>query len=167
MKSLNDKTLFLEQLKKNPIIQIACEKTNIGRSTFYRWIKTDPDFKQQVDKNQKKGILLMNDFAESKLLSAMKNDNMTATIFWLKNNNSRYSEKKINLSKTEILELVDSAVSTNPEHALKLLTQKLAESKIPNFFVNTLTSIIMKSIKIDQFKSKTKKNYLLNKLKWM
>lgn len=163
MKSLKDKTLFLEQLEKNPIIQIACEKTNIGRSTFYRWIKTDPDFKQQVDKNQKKGVLLMNDFAESKLLSAMKNDNMTATIFWLKNNNSRYSEKKINLSKTEIQELVDSVISTDPEHALKLLTEKLMEGKIPRFFINTLISIITKSIKVNQSKVDIKKFEILQK----
>lgn len=166
MKSLNDQQILLEQFKKTPIVQVACEKTGIGRSTYYRWRKNQ-NFKKQAEKALLHGTLLVNDLAESQLISAIKDKNITAIIFWLKNNNPKYSEKKINLSKTEILELVDSAVSTNPEHALKLLTQKLAESKIPNFFVNTLTSIIMKSIKIDQFKSKTKKNYLLNKLKWM
>nr|MCW1949131.1 hypothetical protein [Candidatus Shapirobacteria bacterium] len=61
MKSISEKQLLLDQLKKTPIIQIACEKTGIGRSTYYHWIAKDPEFKKQSEKAVRKGTLLVND----------------------------------------------------------------------------------------------------------
>lgn len=163
MKTLQEKTLFLEQLRKTPIIQVTCEKTSISRATYYRWIRKDSRFKEQINIAKKHGILLMNDVAESKLLSQMNNGNMTAIIFWLKNNNAKYSDKKINLSKTEIKELTDSLISSDPEYALKLLTQKTIDGKIPRFLTNTLINIITKSIKINQSKQDAQKINLLSR----
>jgi len=31
-----NKKALIEQLKKTPIVQICCEKVNIGRATYYR-----------------------------------------------------------------------------------------------------------------------------------
>ena len=44
-----NKELILSQLKKTPIVQLACEKTGIGRATYYRWRKSDKRFKKNSD----------------------------------------------------------------------------------------------------------------------
>jgi len=88
-----EKTLLIEQLKKTPIISVACDKTGVGRTSYYRWREEDKDFATKADKSLSEGILLMNDMAESQLLSAIKEGNMTAIIYWLKHRHSAYSTK--------------------------------------------------------------------------
>lgn len=88
-----EKSLLIEQLKKTPIISVACDKTGVGRTSYYRWREEDKDFATKADKSLSEGILLMNDMAESQLLSAIKDGNMTAIIYWLKHRHSAYSTK--------------------------------------------------------------------------
>lgn len=88
-----NKELLIEQLKKTPIIQIVCEKLNIARSTFYRWKCEDEKFGEAVDNAIIEGNQLINDLAESKLISAIKDQNMTGIIFWLKNHHKLYTDK--------------------------------------------------------------------------
>ncbi len=88
-----EKALLIEQLKKTPIISVACDKTGVGRTSYYRWREEDKDFAIKADKSLSEGILLMNDMAESQLLSAIKDGNMTAIIYWLKHRHSAYSTK--------------------------------------------------------------------------
>jgi hypothetical protein len=88
-----NKEQLLEILKKTPIVQIACEKAGIGRASYYRWRKEDADFAQQSDQALQDGSLLVNDMAESQLMSAIKDKNMTAIIFWLKHHHSAYATK--------------------------------------------------------------------------
>lgn len=89
----NQKQLLLEQLKKTPIVQIACEKAGISRMTYYRWRKEDPKFLKASDIALSEGSMLVNDMAESQLLSAIRDKNMTGIIFWLKHHHSTYAEK--------------------------------------------------------------------------
>lgn len=93
MKTDKNKQLLIKQLKKTPIIQIACEKINIGRATFYRWKKDDENFSTQVDEALLDGNELVNDMAESQLMSAIRDKNLTAIIFWLKNHHQSYATK--------------------------------------------------------------------------
>lgn len=93
MKDVKTKEIIVEQLKKTPIVQIACEKASIARATFYRWRKADKDFAQKVDKALSEGINLVNEMAESQLISAIKDQNMTAIMFWLKHHKQVYSNK--------------------------------------------------------------------------
>ncbi|MDD5145196.1 MAG: phBC6A51 family helix-turn-helix protein [Candidatus Pacebacteria bacterium] len=88
-----EKQLLLEQLRKTPIIQIACEKAGIGRATYYRWRNEDKEFAQEADKALTEGSLLINDMAESQLLSSIKDKNMTAIIFWLKHHHKAYTDR--------------------------------------------------------------------------
>lgn len=88
-----NKELLLDQLKKTPVVQIACEKAGVGRATYYRWRKEDTDFAQQSDQALLDGSLLVNDMAESQLMSAIKDKNMTAIIFWLKHHHPAYATK--------------------------------------------------------------------------
>ncbi len=102
MKSL-DKKAILEQLKKTPIIQVTCEKLGISRATFYRWKKKDEKFAEEVDLALQEGSQLINDMAESQLIAAIKNGNLTGIIFWLKNHHKNYSPKlEVTTKNTEI-----------------------------------------------------------------
>lgn len=85
-----EKTVLLEQLKKTPIVQIACEKVGTGRTTYYRWRKEDDDFRKEADSALTEGKSLVNDMAESQLLTAIRDGNLTAIIFWLKNQHKDY-----------------------------------------------------------------------------
>lgn len=87
------KELLLENLKKAPIIQLACEKVGISRATFYRWKKEDEKFSEKAEEAILKGQQLINELAESNLISAIKDKNMTAIIFWLKNNHKNYKTR--------------------------------------------------------------------------
>lgn len=89
----NEKVLLLEQFKKTPIVQLACEKTGIGRATYYRWRTGDSKFASAADAAIQEGSLLVNDMAESQLLSSIKDKNMTAIIFWLKHHHSAYETR--------------------------------------------------------------------------
>lgn len=92
-RQIKEKESLIQQLKKLPIIQIACEKTGIGRTTYYRWKKEDTDFAFRSDEAIQTGRNLINDLAESQLLSEIKEKNMTAIIFWLKHNHPVYGNR--------------------------------------------------------------------------
>ena len=62
------------------VVTSACKIVGINRSTFYRWLEDDSEFKKQV--NDISNIAL--DFAESKLHEQIRDNNTTATIFYLK-----------------------------------------------------------------------------------
>ena len=58
-----------------------CEKSGISRATYYRWKKDDPDFREKAEEALMDGESLINDMAESQLISAIRDQNMTAIIF--------------------------------------------------------------------------------------
>jgi len=93
MKSQKEKESLIEQLKKTPIIQLACERTGISRATYYRWRKEDQQFAKKADESLIEGILLVNDMAESQLMSAIREKNMTAIIYWLRHHHPSYANK--------------------------------------------------------------------------
>jgi ABC-type Fe3+ transport system substrate-binding protein len=85
--------LLLEQLKKTPIVQVACEKVSIGRATYYRWRNENEEFAEQADSAIAEGSSLVNDMAESQLMAAIRDKNLTAIIFWLKHHHPHYATK--------------------------------------------------------------------------
>jgi len=101
MKSMSQKEEVLEILRRTPIVATACQKTGISRATFYRWKRESKTFAQQTDKALSEGCDLINDLAESQLLTAIKNQNMTAIQFWLRNRHSSYAEKLQVMAKVE------------------------------------------------------------------
>ena len=92
-KHIQQKALLIEQLKKTPIIQVVCEKLEISRATYYRWRKSDTEFARDADEAIATGASLINDLAESQLISAIKDKNLTAIIFWLKHHHPMYSTR--------------------------------------------------------------------------
>lgn len=100
-----DKQNVLENLKQVPIISVACQKLGIGRSSLYRWKTEDKLFSKEVDKALQEGRQLINDLAESQLISAIKEQNMTGIIYWLRNNHPGYADRIELTHKTEKEEL--------------------------------------------------------------
>ena len=94
-----NKQALVAQLRKSPIVQISCEKTGISRATYYRWRKDDAGFAEKCDEALSEGSLLINDMAESQLLSAIRDKNLTAIIFWLKHHHKTY-ETRVNVQGT-------------------------------------------------------------------
>lgn len=103
------KKLFVEQLQKTPIVQVCCEKLNVSRATFYRMKSADKKFSDEADKALAEGRKLVNDLAESKLMSAIQSGNLSGIIFWLKNNHPIYG------NKLEISGGIDVACELTPE----------------------------------------------------
>jgi ACT domain-containing protein len=87
------KSTVIKQLKKTPIVQVSCKKVGISRATFYRWKKEDKKFANDAESAIEEGLGLINDMAESQLITAIKEGNLTGIIFWLKNHHRQYSPK--------------------------------------------------------------------------
>lgn len=85
-----DKKKLLARLTKSPIVEVACKQANVPRSTYYRWRKDDEEFAEACDVALEESAGRINDLAESQLISAIKDQNMTAIIFWLKHHHRAY-----------------------------------------------------------------------------
>lgn len=118
-KNRQTKDLFLEQLKKTPIVQIACEKLGIARATFYRWKAEDPAFAEAADAALLEGKLLVNDLAESQLIGAVKDRNLQAVTYWLRHHHKEYR------NRLEIEGTVNTIKELSPEQ--KELVRKALE----------------------------------------
>lgn len=93
MKKNKSQDHFFEELRKVPIVQVACEKTNISRNSIYRWKKSDKSFSKKMDQALEDGVSLVNDMSESQLLTLIKEKNYPAISFWLRHRNNNYKEK--------------------------------------------------------------------------
>ena len=109
-----NKEQVIEKLKQLPIVQVACEKSGISRATYYRWRNDDPKFTKLSDIALREGRLLINDIAESQLLTAIKDQNMTAIIFWLKYNHPSYT------TRVEITQPAEDSNKLSSKEQLKI-----------------------------------------------
>jgi len=84
---------FLEQLKKIPIISVACEKAGLSRNTIYRWRKEDGDFRKIMETALVEGEALVNDMSESQVLTLIKEKNLSAICLWLRHHHPTYRNR--------------------------------------------------------------------------
>ena len=119
----NDETkqLFLEQLKKTPIVQIACEKLGVGRSTLYRWREEDKTFAKQINDAVLEGHLLVNDLAESQLIGAVKDRNLNAIMYWLRHHHADYKNRLEIEGTVKTIEELNPEAKKDVKKILKLL----------------------------------------------
>lgn len=87
-----EKATLIEQLRKTPVIQIAVEKTGVSRMTYYRW-RDDEEFAKSADEALAVGKSLVNDLAESQLLSALREGEAWSVQYWLRHHHLDYSNK--------------------------------------------------------------------------
>ncbi len=86
----SDKKRLLEKLAKTPIVEVACKQVGLARSTYYRWYKEDESFAEACNEAIEQSAGLINDMAESQLINAIKEQNMSAIVFWLKHHHHSY-----------------------------------------------------------------------------
>jgi predicted DNA-binding transcriptional regulator AlpA len=80
-KTEQHKKAIIEALEKSlGVVSTACKTVGVGRTTFYGWLKDDPEFAQQVDDIQNIAL----DFVESKLFENIKQGKTSEMIFYLK-----------------------------------------------------------------------------------
>jgi predicted ArsR family transcriptional regulator len=88
-----DKKKLLERLHKMPIVEAACKQIGLPRATYYRWRKDDEEFARACDDAIEQSAGMINDLAESQLIAAIKDKNMSAIMFWLKHHHAAYETR--------------------------------------------------------------------------
>ena len=90
---MNKKEKLLKALEETQgLIAHACKKAgNISRSTYYRYLKDDPEFAKKVQEIQEAQI----DYVEGQLIKNIANGRETSIIFYLKSKAKErgYTEK--------------------------------------------------------------------------
>jgi len=86
------KNSMIESLKEMPIVQFACKKAGVGRTTYYRWRKK-PKFAKEADEAISEGEALITDMSESQLISLIRDGNFQAVQLWLKAHHPKYDNK--------------------------------------------------------------------------
>lgn len=94
MKKASLEKTFLEELSKVPLISIACKNAGLSRQSVYRWMEEDAKFKKKVDKAMKNGERSINDLAESKMITKIKQEDFKAIKFWLENHKKNYMKPR-------------------------------------------------------------------------
>ncbi len=97
-------------------ITAACMKSGVkSRNTVYDWMKK-PDFKAEVEAINEASL----DYVESKLMTAIQNDNITAIIFYLKTKGK----------KRGYVEAIENQMAENQfESIMKRLDEEEAKKK--------------------------------------
>lgn len=94
-----EKISVLSQLKKMPIVQIACDRSAVSRATFYRWKNEDPVFAKSVEESMVEGIALVTDLSEAQVVTLIREKHWNAISFWLRAHHPTYTNK-ININAT-------------------------------------------------------------------
>lgn len=115
----NKQKRLLRELENHPLVERACKKVGIARSTFYRWCDSDRSFYYLSEVSRSKGRDKINDYAESKLLENIGNGNQAAIQFWLLNNSRNY--RSTNASWQSRLKQLESSEIERHQEIMKLL----------------------------------------------
>ena len=88
-----EKEVILEQLRRFPVIQIACEKASVSRATFYRLRAEDTEFKTSIDEAMAEGVAFINDMSETQEISLIKEKYWPAINAWLRSHHPTYASR--------------------------------------------------------------------------
>lgn len=87
-----EKTKLLEQLKKMPIIQVACERASVSRATYYRWLDDDSVFRDAAMAALADGEDFVSDKSEAQLLALIGDKHFGAVKHWLQHHRPKYGK---------------------------------------------------------------------------
>ena len=122
MKKSRVQNSFLVELRKIPIVQVACEKLDVSRNSVYRWRKEDEMFAKAMDESLAEGEKLVNDMTESQLLSLIGEKHWPAISFWLRKRNPKFHDR---VEVTAKVEQVQTPLAPEDEE-LKKIALRLA-----------------------------------------
>lgn len=146
---IDDKTKnkFLKELEKSGNVFLSCLKVGIDRSTHYRWLDADKEYKERAERCLHRGRENNCDIAEHALLLNVKEKKMDAIKYVLSHNSPSYKPNKnsnvVIVHKKELPapveqirtleDLLDNYANNDPEYNLNL-RKKLSENgkEIPN-----------------------------------
>ena len=89
-----EKVKLIEQFKKMPIVQIACDRADVSRATYYRWLGNDPVFSEAATSAVADGEALISDKSEGQLLALIGQKHFGAIKHYLENNSEKYAKGK-------------------------------------------------------------------------
>ncbi len=89
----DSKAKFLDTLRETPVIEVACKRSGIGRTTYYRWCREDSAFAQASGEAFKQGVDFICDMSETQAIQLVKEKKLPAIIFYLRNNSARYGAR--------------------------------------------------------------------------
>ena len=119
-----NKEKLIEALKQSlGVVTTACDNIGITRQTYYYWLKTDDDFRKEVEDLENVTL----DFAESQLFKQIKEGSTAATIFYLKTK----GRKRGYIEKTEL-----DVTNKNPDFS-QLSTEELVKLLGDEDYANT------------------------------
>jgi ACT domain-containing protein len=123
-----EKASLLEQLKKMPIVHLACERAHISRATYYRWRTEDKPFRKLADEAVADGEALITDMSESQLITLIKEKKFPAIQMWLRHHHPKY---KNTLALVD--ERTDPDVLTPEQQSVVKAALKLAKLSYPTY----------------------------------
>ena len=89
------KRKLLKELNESPIIEMACKKSGVHRSSYYRWLKYDEEFEEAarvaIDASSGK----VSDLAVSQLISLIQEKDFRAIIYWLSRRHPDFATQPI------------------------------------------------------------------------
>jgi hypothetical protein len=119
-----NKKKLIEALKQSlGVVTTACDSIGISRHTYYKWLRTDEQFKKEIDDLENVTL----DFAESQLFKQIKEGSTAATIFYLKTK----GRKRGYIEKTEL-----DVTNKNPDFS-QLSTEELVKLLGDEDYANT------------------------------
>jgi hypothetical protein len=137
------KRSLVVQLRKTPVVQIACERTSVGRSTYYEWRAQDKIFARAADRALEHGRFFVNDLAESKLIALIQNGNLPAINLWLRHNHPKYATLNRVIHEHEV---ITERPSVEEEYAAMDLAVRAASTRLSGVAVKTNEGAIKKMV---------------------
>ena len=129
MKTEKDKKIFLDNLRKIPIIQIACERSGISRATVYRWKNEDEEFAKALEEALGEGEALINDMSESQLIALIRDKSFAAIRFWLNHRHEKFRER------VEVTTKIEKQNELTPEQE-EVVREALKLASFDNSLIN-------------------------------
>ena len=89
-----EKAKLVEQFKKMPIVQIACERAAVSRATYYRWLEDEPAFRDSAMAAIAEGEAFISDKSEAQLLVLVGKEHFGAVRYSLEHHSEKYAKGK-------------------------------------------------------------------------
>jgi hypothetical protein len=87
------KEKILDELIKQPVIEIACKRCGVARATYYRWIIEDTEFRDKAKIALRMGKETVNDMAKSCIMKKISEGDFGAAKYWLSHNDPDFLPK--------------------------------------------------------------------------
>ena len=92
-RQVEEKAKLIACFRQIPIIEIACRKCNLNRSTYYNWMENDPNFREEAVIALSEGEEFISDKSESQLLALVGEKHFGAIKYWLTHHRTKYQKE--------------------------------------------------------------------------